>query len=129
MSSLTTVHLFAGDSLTEGIHGTVVGGTATPVPVVGGNANLDGMVDVLDLAILASNYGGDGRSWGHGDFDCDGTVGVHDLAILANHYGQPDPGGRPIPEPVTALLLVLGRLAAGRKARIRPRRRDVGKRL
>ena len=52
-----------------------------------GDANLDGRVDVLDLAILAANYrkqvtGG----WSMGDFNGDGVVDVKDLALLAANY-------------------------------------------
>ena len=52
-----------------------------------GDANLDGRVDVQDLAILAANYrkqvtGG----WLQGDFNNDGVVDVEDLALLAANY-------------------------------------------
>ena len=52
-----------------------------------GDANLDGRVDVLDLAILAANYrkhvtGG----WMQADFNNDGVVDVEDLALLAASY-------------------------------------------
>ena len=52
-----------------------------------GDANLDGRVDVMDLAILAANYrkqvtGG----WSMGDFNGDGVVDVKDLALLAANY-------------------------------------------
>ena len=52
-----------------------------------GDANLDGRVDVSDLAILAANYrkhvtGG----WTQGDFNDDGVVDVEDLALLAANY-------------------------------------------
>ena len=57
---------------------------AMPEP---GDANLDGRVDVSDLAILAANYrkhvtGG----WTQADFNNDGVVDVQDLAILAANY-------------------------------------------
>ena len=52
-----------------------------------GDINLDGTVDVQDLAILAANYrkhvtGG----WLQGDFNNDGVVDVEDLALLAANY-------------------------------------------
>ena len=52
-----------------------------------GDANLDGRVDVSDLAILAANYrkhvtGG----WTQADFNNDGVVDVKDLAVLAANY-------------------------------------------
>ena len=65
--------------------------TSTPFYVnptlLPGDANLDGRVDVLDLAILAANYrkqvtGG----WLQADFNNDGVVDVEDLALLAANY-------------------------------------------
>ena len=65
--------------------------TSTPFYVnptlLPGDANLDGMVNVQDLAILAANYrkqvtGG----WLQGDFNNDGVVDVEDLALLAANY-------------------------------------------
>ena len=67
--------------------------TSTPFYVnptlLPGDANLDGRVDVLDLAILAANYrknvtGG----WTQGDFNHNGVVDVQDLALLAANYRQ-----------------------------------------
>jgi hypothetical protein len=52
-----------------------------------GDANLDGMVDVGDLGILAANYGGSGKTWAQGDFNGDGMVDDGDLGILAANYG------------------------------------------
>ena len=54
-----------------------------------GDINLDGTVDVQDLAILAANYrkqvtGG----WMQGDFNNDGVVDIEDLALLAANYRQ-----------------------------------------
>ena len=54
-----------------------------------GDINLDGTVDVQDLAILAANYrkqvtGG----WLQGDFNNDGVVDIEDLALLAANYRQ-----------------------------------------
>ena len=66
-------------------------GVTTPQLVITmpepGDANLDGKVDVSDLAILAANYrkqvtGG----WTQADFNNDGVVDVKDLAILAANY-------------------------------------------
>ena len=56
-----------------------------------GDANLDGKVDVSDLAILAANYrkhvtGTPAQLWAQGDFNGDGVVDVQDLAILAANY-------------------------------------------
>jgi hypothetical protein len=57
-------------------------------PALLGDANVDGLIDVGDLGILAANYGGTGKTWKQGDFNNDGVVDVGDLGILAAHYGQ-----------------------------------------
>jgi len=65
-----------------------------------GDANLDGMVNVVDMGIVAINYGMDNATWQMGDFDGDGIVAVKgdadhngvvdvvDLGILATYYGK-----------------------------------------
>ena len=55
--------------------------------VVSGDANLDGVVNVGDLGILAANYGASNKLWNEGDFNNDGAVNVGDLGILAANYG------------------------------------------
>jgi hypothetical protein len=72
------------------------GNNATPeidaiadvAPRKSGDANLDGIVDVGDLGILAANYGSTLASWCKGDFTGDGCVDVGDLGVLAANYGQ-----------------------------------------
>jgi len=61
-----------------------------PVP---GDANLDGKVNVYDLAVLANNYAFSGKGWTDADFTGEGTVNVFDLALLANNYGHGTGGG------------------------------------
>jgi len=59
-----------------------------------GDANGDGKVNVVDLGILATNYGTTGgANWGMGDFNNDSNVNVVDLGILATNYGYGDTGG------------------------------------
>ncbi len=56
---------------------------------LGGDADMNGAVNVGDLGILAGNYGTDDGSadWSTGDFNHDGDVNVGDLGILAANYG------------------------------------------
>jgi hypothetical protein len=57
--------------------------------VLRGDADLDGAVNVADLANLAGNFGKiSGMSWINGDFDYNGNVNVADLADLAANFGQ-----------------------------------------
>jgi hypothetical protein len=59
-----------------------------------GDANLDKVVDVGDLGILAANYGKTtGATWSQGDFNGDGAVDVGDLGILAANYGTGSSSG------------------------------------
>jgi len=86
-----------------------------------GDANFDRTVDVLDLARLANNFGMGNADWTDTDFNGDGTVDVLDLAVIANNFGWSSGGdASPVPEPGTALVLVLG--AVGVACRRRRRR-------
>jgi hypothetical protein len=75
-----------------------------------GDANLDRYADVIDLGLLATNYGkGIGAKWGEGDFNGDGKVDVIDLGLLATKYGQgPAAVGDVVPEPATMSLIAIG---------------------
>ena len=53
------------------------------------DANLDGIVNLSDLTILAGNYSKtSGVSWANADFNGDGTVNLSDLTILAANYNK-----------------------------------------
>ena len=102
--SLTLAPAFYSFELTSGIVSAVgnasldgdadgnPGGAYTePVYVaLPGDANLDGVVDVLgDAFILVNNLGATGRTFTQGDFDGSGTVDVlGDAFILVNNLGQ-----------------------------------------
>ncbi|HET6427629.1 MAG TPA: Ig-like domain-containing protein, partial [Phycisphaerae bacterium] len=60
----------------------------TMVMALDGDANLDGVVGIADLAQLADHYGQSPAGWGEGDFNGDGEVGIADLVALADHYGD-----------------------------------------
>jgi hypothetical protein len=51
-----------------------------------GDANLDGMVNIADLGILAANWQQSDRPWSQGDFNGDGLVNIADLGILAANW-------------------------------------------
>ena len=68
--------------------------------LLAGDANLDGVVNSKDLAILAQNYNKSGTWWEQGDFNHDGVVDALDLQMLAANYGL----GTPLDgSPATAL--------------------------
>lgn len=52
------------------------------------DVNGDGLVNITDLSILASNYGKSGQSFAQGDLNGDGSVTVIDLSILASAWGS-----------------------------------------
>jgi hypothetical protein len=107
-----------------------------------GDTDLDGRVNVADLANLAGNFGKtSGQFWIGGDFDYNGNVNVADLADLAGNFGKTLPGGgggagaaaaaslpagagaTAVPEPTTIGLLGVSALGlVGRRGHRRSRR-------
>lgn len=80
------------------------------VDALTGDLNGDGFVGIEDLDIVLANWGtavtlGD---WRMGDASNDGWVGDDDLNAVLGHWGEGTPPGPPIPEPASALLMVLG---------------------
>jgi hypothetical protein len=66
-----------------------------------GDANLDGVVNGTDLAMMAAN----GTSWMQGDFNYDGVVNADDYALfMLGNAGQGSPI-RPAPEPAGAVVI------------------------
>jgi hypothetical protein len=60
--------------------------------VLPGNANLDGIVNFLDLGIMGSHYElvDTTKRWQDADFTGDGFVNFQDLGVLASNYEDPD---------------------------------------
>ena len=57
-------------------------------PLVPGDANADGKVDINDLTIVLARYGKTGMTWNPGDFNGDGKVDINDLTIVLANYGK-----------------------------------------
>ncbi|MDB5323495.1 MAG: Flagellar hook-length control protein FliK [Phycisphaerales bacterium] len=51
-----------------------------------GDFNRDRSVDFNDLAVLAQNYNGTGKTWATGDINGDGMTDFLDLALMAQRY-------------------------------------------
>jgi phospholipase/lecithinase/hemolysin len=77
---------FAGLNFTTSFSATDLTLTAN---AIGGDADLNGVVDVNDLGLLASHWQTSGN-WLAGDFDGSGTIDVGDLGILASNWQQGD---------------------------------------
>jgi len=87
-----------------------------------GDANMDGNVDGLDLALLAANFNTTGKHWYQADYTGDGSVDGLDLAALAANFNfsGPAPGagsgagglsaGGQVPEPASIALVGLALL-------------------
>lgn len=54
--------------------------------VIAGDANLDGIVDVHDLNILALNWLQEEKGWIDGDFNYDGVVNTQDLNFIGINW-------------------------------------------
>jgi len=78
---------------------------ATPIP---GDANIDGIVDDLDAAVLAANWLAGNAEWAMGDFNGDGTVNDADATVLAANWQVGASPQATVPEPSTLLLMGLG---------------------
>jgi hypothetical protein len=100
------------------------------LPSIPGDADLNGVVDVNDLGILASNWQ-QPANWLGADFTGDGFVNVADLGLLASNWQAGVAGasfadamatllpGVSVPEPAVMSLLGAYGLLCGRRARRR----------
>ena len=87
------LHIVAPDGTLLNTYG--VGPGAGPVTlaqvqsvgVATANVNHDGVVNILDLVLVASNFGQRGRNL-QGDVNRDGIIDVFDLVRIAKYFGQ-----------------------------------------
>jgi hypothetical protein len=64
----------------------------------GGDANLDGRVNLQDFNVLASNFGQGGMNWLGADFNGDTIVNLQDFNILASNFGLSARGPQVTPQ-------------------------------
>ena len=77
-------------------------------PVLPGDANLDGKVDINDLTIVLAHYNQEG-AWTQGEFTGSGTVDINDLTIVLANYNatasSATAGPIAVPEPCSVAPL------------------------
>ena len=98
----------AGDSQLYGLAWDVL----TEPPLLDGDVDRDGFVDSGDLNVIIANWGLSDASRIQGDLTGEGYVGGPDYNEVLAHWGTgtaPEPEN--IPEPTTAVLLLVGALA------------------
>jgi len=80
-----------------------------------GDANQDEKVNLADFTLLKANFGTDPAGWTAGNFNTDTTVNLADFTILKANFGLGAPSAGGVPEPASAVLLVVGALAVFRR--------------
>lgn len=78
-----------------------------------GDFNGDGVVDILDLDILSTNFGqmGGAATPDDGDANDDGKVDILDLDLLSSNFGATTSASASVPEPAAFALLMMATLA------------------
>ncbi|MCS7032988.1 MAG: hypothetical protein NZ561_03220, partial [Phycisphaerae bacterium] len=107
---------------------TTFPGTSVPVDstavlfrvTLGGDANLDGAVDISDFGRLAANFNQSG-GWIDGDFDYSGSIGIGDFSLLASNFNLSLAAGlsraAAVPEPAAGMLIAASGLMLRRRRR------------
>jgi hypothetical protein len=120
------------DTATTTFAGQTVLGTDTVAMVTyGGDANLDGKINIDDYGRIDGNVGQSGSvfGWSKGDFNYDGKINIDDYGIIDGNInrqgmpfltvGVPDSAGMAaVPEPSLALPVILLAGLTGRRRRV-----------
>jgi len=80
-----------------------------------GDANQDEKVNLADFTLLKAHFGEDPAGWTFGNFNTDTTVNLSDFTILKAHFGEGAPSAGGVPEPASAMLILVGALAVLRR--------------
>ncbi len=87
------LHVVASDGTLLNTYGVGPGASSVifaqvqAIGVAAANVNHDGVVNILDLVIVSSNFGQTGRNL-QGDVNRDGIIDVLDLVRIARYFGQ-----------------------------------------
>ncbi|MCK4275959.1 MAG: trypsin-like serine protease, partial [Phycisphaerae bacterium] len=85
------------------------------VPGIPGDASNNGIIDIIDLTVLAANWGATDANWQLGDFSGEGLVDIIDLTALAANWTFSAPGAVPVPHALALLALGAGALLRRRR--------------
>ncbi len=80
--------------------------TAVP-PLVPGDVNLDGVVDIFDVNLVSAHWGESGPV---GDANGDGVVNIFDVNLISNNWSTPGGGASAVPEPATLTPMLIALL-------------------
>lgn len=89
------------------------------LPLLAGDADLNGTVEFADFLQLSGSFGQAGH-YGQGDFDCNGTVEFADFLLLSGNFGATNAAAQSVPEPhaMSLVFLSVGCLATLRRRRV-----------
>jgi autotransporter-associated beta strand protein len=95
-------------------------------PMLAGDANHDGSVDIRDFTLMKSSWlVSSGATWANGDFNADGIVDIRDFTLLQTNWlktwspvvpalaGVGIASVTTVPEPSSGLMLVISSVMAG----------------
>jgi hypothetical protein len=127
-NSLTAVGYAEASDLFSSFPGSFAGQSVDSTSVLirytlGGDANLDGIVNSQDFNLLIAHYGQSNARWSYGDFDYSGKVNSLDFNRLAGTFGATLPVGAAslgsvVPEPASASLLITAAAMLLRRKRV-----------
>jgi Neutral/alkaline non-lysosomal ceramidase, N-terminal/Dockerin type I domain len=81
---------------------------ALPTPGLAGDVNFDEAVNIFDINLISSHWGGTGPQ---ADANHDGVVNIFDINVVSSNWGA-TAAATPVPEPDSARMLLWGALLA-----------------
>jgi hypothetical protein len=136
VATIARIRNIANTATTTFAGQTVLGSDVVAMFTWGGDANLDGKINIDDYGQIDFNVGSSGSvfGWFNGDFNYDGKINIDDYGIIdfnvtaqtgtfptSGSSMAPD-GVHPVPEPILTIPLALAWVGLRRRAGRRPRR-------